>query len=109
MLSSSERLPPGEFPQKGARRIENQYFILKTIPNSLARNRFAFLISKKVDPRSTGRHLLKRIFASTVKKWPPRGEDHLFILKPAIKEINKELIKELLKKTNVSLIQRDTL
>lgn len=91
----------------GARTIETPTFRLKILENSLAFNRFGFVVSKKVDKKAVARNSLKRRFRGCLEiffKEIKTGHDMLFIVKKeALNKKTAELcesIKVVLKKGN---------
>ena len=78
-------MPIAEFvPEK--RTINTPFFTLKRGRNNLGKNRYAIVISTKVDKRSTRRHLWKRRLLKVLEAIPNTSTDHLIIVNPHIKE-----------------------
>lgn len=94
-------------------------FLCKYALNHLYSNRYAFIVSKKVDKRAVVRNRVKRVFRSVLEEHNqdlPQGYDFIFILKkPALLQkresfwsamnknfANKKLLKENLSERNKS-------
>lgn len=86
--------------------ISTPFFSLKIAKNDQSLNRFAFIVSKKIDKRATLRNLLKRKLRSCIEEIfdnMEKGYDFIFYPKSllikakreeALKELKKILIKE---------------
>lgn len=78
-----------------AKSFGNSFFLLKSTENSEKHNRFAFVVSKKIDKRATKRNKIKRIMRSLVEGKKDNGHvDMLLIARPAILHAKKEDIEE---------------
>ena len=81
------------------RSIQASFFTLKTVRNSLALNRFAFVVSKKIDKRATVRNSIKRKLRSCIEEIFDKietGNDFVFYPKnKIIAGERREILKEL--------------
>ena len=93
---------------KKAKSFSATEFSVKYIENGLDKNRFGFLISKKIDKRAVVRNRAKRIIRSCIEenlKNIKQGYDFLFILNKNI--IGKE--RDLIKKPLISALKENNL
>lgn len=89
------------------RTIKGKFLILKFVENSLTKNRFGFIVSKKISKKATDRNKVKRIISEIVRikiKEIKKPIDAVFIARKSIErqrfqEIEKEVI-QILKQTN---------
>lgn len=106
MLKKEFRLKPGLLGS--ANSLSTPFFNVKFGKNGKSLNRFAFIVSKKVDPRATERNLVKRKVRSIIEQIFDNidsGNDFIFYIREGAKsakreEIEKE-IKNLLKEKNL--------
>lgn len=79
--------------------VSTSFFTLKTAGNNLDLNRFAFVVSKKIDKRATQRNLLRRRLSSCVEEIFDRikvGNDFVIYPKPEAALVKREeVLKEL--------------
>lgn len=93
MFVRSERYPFKEgLPKKT---VVSPFFFLRYQENSLSQNRFAVVVSKKVDTRATTRNRIKRVFIEILRSLEEKKPfDYVFFLKKDILKKNKEDIKQ---------------
>lgn len=81
--------------------INSPLFTVKYTQNNLNINRFAFVISKKIDKRATKRNFLKRKISSCIEEIFDRivsGNDFVFYPKTSALEIERDkLLNEIIK------------
>lgn len=100
MLSSGNRLRKksdiaGVF--RGGWSAAGNFIFLRFAKNNLNTNRFAFVVSSKVSPKSVSRNRIKRILREAVKKNIPKikpGFDFIIIAKPEIIDKKPENIQK---------------
>ena len=104
MLKRKYRLPGGIRFNSG-RSIFAQAFLVKVKENGLLFNRFAIIVSKKIDKRAVVRNRIKRFISSCIAelyKDISLGYDMLFIVKsPSLGKTREEFclsIKNIFKK-----------
>lgn len=107
MLPKTNRLPANS-KLKAEISIRTPYFNILIAKNEFSYNRFAFVVSKKIDKRATARNRVKRRIRSCIEKMNNdlvQGWDMLFILrKEAILQTTESLnlaIKENFRQKNL--------
>lgn len=98
MLKKVNRLPIAGFREE--KTFENQNIVLKLAKNQKTESRFGFIVSKKVDKRSSVRNKIKRSLRDLVQeniKSITNNTDILFIVKKNTDDI-KGSAGDLLKK-----------
>ena len=93
MLKKEYRLTSGSL--SNPKNFKSPFFNLKIGKNSLEVNRFAFIISKKIDPRATQRNELRRKVRSCIEEiFDSIGKGYDFIFYPSAiaKKANREEI-----------------
>ena len=91
MFSRKERIPREVLSTFHGRKAANRHFSLWIARNGLVHNRFAAAISKKVDPRSSRRHTLKRRAVPIMKKeGPAPGYDLFLSILPPANSLSRE-------------------
>jgi ribonuclease P protein component len=105
MLKKENRLNKKILPEKV---IKTPFFSIKIKNNALGKNRFGFIVSKRVDKRATGRNRLKRVFRASAQHLLgkiEKGKDLLFIItRPSIEKTQQEIeiqIEEALRKEEI--------
>lgn len=102
MLKKSYKLPIQEFIKKKPSIFgRSTFFIAKKLSNNLSYSRFGVVISKKVDKRAVARNKIKRDifkYISSENLYKKKGTDILIIVYPAIKNIDKNILENELKK-----------
>ncbi len=97
MLKKEYRLTSGSL--SNPKNFKLPLFSLKISKNTLNENRFAFIISKKVDPRATERNTLKRKVRSCIEEIFDSikpGNDFVFYpTRFAIDRDRSEIMKEI--------------
>jgi len=100
MLSSQNRLRKKSDINnvfKEGRTVAGNFIFLRAAKNKLNTNRFAFVVSFKVSPKSVLRNKIKRRLREAVKKIIPeikRGFDFIIIAKPEIIDKKFKAIQE---------------
>ncbi|MBP9716410.1 MAG: ribonuclease P protein component [Candidatus Levybacteria bacterium] len=97
MLKKEYRLTSGSL--SNPKNLKRPLFNLKLGRNSLEINRFAFIISKKVDPRATQRNALRRKVRSCIEEIFDNikpGNDFIFYPNALAKDKDRaEILEEL--------------
>ncbi len=106
MLKKTFRL--NSFALKNPKQVQAKYFSLKFSKNEEKISRFAFVVSKKVDSRSSARNQLKRKVRAGVEglfEKIPAGYDFIFYPKKSTLDASSEEalveLKAVLKKENL--------
>lgn len=92
MLSRKFRLPREDFFKKKAA-ITTPFFNIRWNSNNFGFNRYAVVLSSKVEPKSTKRHYLKRQFHENLKDLPALSRDFIIIITSASQNFSSKLIK----------------
>ena len=92
MIPKKLRLPKDQFFKKN-NGVTTPICVIKFKANSLGHNRFAVVVSSKVEAKSTLRHLIKRRFFAVLKNWPNLGLDLIIIALPEVKNFSFADIK----------------
>ena len=92
--------------------ISSSFFTLKTAKNNLKFNRFAFIVTKKMDKRATIRNLTRRKLRSSIEEIFDRielGNDFVFYPKSKIIQTDREGVLREVKKvfSNQKLLIND--
>jgi len=99
MLKKEYRLTSGSL--SNPKNFKLPLFSLKISKNTLNKNRFAFIISKKIDPRATERNALRRKIRSCIEEifeGIKSGNDFVFYpTKGAIDKDRNEIMVEIKK------------
>jgi len=94
MFAKKFRLPSSVlFPNRPF--VSMAFFTIKKKENNLNYNRYGFIVSKKIDKRSTARNRLKRIVRSCFEDLNQKiiqGNDFLIVLKKGAVEKKREEI-----------------
>jgi len=81
--------------------ISSNFFLIKIAENGTDFNRFAIIVSKKIDKRATVRNRIKRQIGSCIeenKNDLPMGKDMLIVVRTDIKnKETKEICESLMK------------
>ncbi|MCL5432500.1 MAG: ribonuclease P protein component [Patescibacteria group bacterium] len=80
-----------------AKTVDSALFKIRFLKNNLSFNRFAFVVSKRVDKKAVVRNKIKRILRECVQKNIDdlnTGYDILFLAKSGLKEKEPEIISE---------------
>lgn len=86
MFKREFRIPKG-LRFNNTRLLSTPFFLLKIKKNGLLLNRFAVIVSKKIDKRAVVRNKIRRIINSCIKDLSEnlkQGWDFLFIVKKAV-------------------------
>lgn len=87
-LPSSIKFPPKPF-------FVNNYFVVKVKDNNVGFNRYAFIVSKKIDKRATVRNRVKRVIRACFEKMDleiSKSKDILVIAKgESVDKTNEEI------------------
>jgi len=103
MISRRLRVPTGEF-HKQKRLLSTPEMAIKYGPNTVSHNRFAVIVSAKVDKRSSQRNNLRRTIYEGVIEWPNRKADFVIIVLPGIKKrTEKNWLKNNIEQTGALL------
>jgi len=100
MLKRENRL--GEISLKKPRLISSKLFNIKFSKNGQEINRFAFVVSKRIDKRATVRNRIRRVTRSCVEEIfgdIKNGHDFIFYLKEESIGVPREEISQTIKKT----------
>lgn len=102
MIAKKYKLPIQQVLKKKADSISGgNFFSVKIFNNSLPISRFGIVISKKVSAKATERNKIKREAFNLIQKrksYLKGGKDFLIIVKPIVKNLSKELLKNELQK-----------
>ena len=97
MLKRKFRLPKG-VSFSNSRSLSSPFFIVKTRENGLSFNRFAAVVSKKVDKRAVVRNRIRRLISSCLEELYNelgQGKDTIFIVKKeAVNKSREEFFRE---------------
>jgi len=98
MLKREFRIPKG-VRFNSSRLLSSPLFTIKVRENGLSFNRFAIIVSKKVDKRAVVRNRIKRLINSCIeelRKSLKQGQDMLFIVKKgAIGKTRQDVYSEI--------------
>lgn len=87
---------------KNPKNIKTSYFNIKTVKNDLNINRFAFIVSKKIDKRAVVRNRIKRKVRAGIEELfssIEKGNDFVFYPKKKAIDINQSQLLNELKNT----------
>jgi len=105
MLPKTHRLSKNELSAKTpSRPVITPLFSVKLRKNDVGHNRFAFIISKKIDKRAVVRNTLKRRMAAAVTALEVKdsGYDHIFYMKKAALEKTQEELEMAIKELRIT-------
>src|SRR5258706_11154980 len=94
MLARKFRLPASQL-LKNSHVIREDIFTVRFQKNEFQYDRFGFVVAKSIDKRAVIRNSLKRMVRAHIEAtWAKEGKgtDVLFVLRPAIKTAEKEVI-----------------
>lgn len=104
MLPKLNRLPRS-VSFSNATSVQTPYFRILVKDNGLSYNRFAFVVSKKIDKRAVVRNRLRRVLRNAVAKYVESGsEDVLFIVKQSFLQEKSSEITTLIQSTLQKLL-----
>jgi len=113
MLPKENRIKKRKEFQKvliSSKTYKTPFFILRINKNNLNKNRFAFVVGRKVSPKATVRNKIKRRLAAIIRGEKEKiklGTDMVIIALPGIEKINfteiKKTIEKEFKKINLCL------
>lgn len=105
MLPKKFRLSKRELSAKSpAHVLSTPLFSVKLRKNDVGYNRFAFIISKKIDKRAVVRNTLKRRMAAAVAmlEVKEQGYDHIFYMKKAALEVTQEELEAVVRELRIT-------
>lgn len=95
MLPKKRRVPREKFtPQRNQRRVVTEYFWARVSRNNLEHNRYAVVVSTKVDKRATRRHFIKRTILDAAHAWCDTSLDVIITALPSAQNLSKNQIRE---------------
>lgn len=96
MIPRNQRIPKTELPLGAPnRKVYTRYITAQMKKNKIGGpNRYAVVISAKIDARSTKRHFLKRRILDSLMAWPHNSFDIVVVPLPAFKNLAANRIKE---------------
>ena len=92
--------------RRGRDGISTPHLSARFSVNGLAHNRFGFIISNKVEKKSSLRHYWKRRLSDSVGLWPSFGLDVLLTLRSGLSKREKNILEKETKQVLVKIKQK---